>query len=133
MATTREQIPIVVNRHHFRNKQIPEPSLYVGRGTPLGNPFTVQKHGPGALELYRRHLWQKIRGRDVAVLAAMGAITAKHSLVCSCKPRPCHGDVIVRAWVWMQGEPPCRGCNGTGVLDNDAPCECTVGAPGEAE
>lgn len=98
--------PEVVNRHWYkRGKPIPKPWVYIGRGTPLGNPYTVQEHGPQALELYRQWLWRKIVGRDPSVLRVLREITPEHKLVCSCKPRPCHGDVVVRAWAWLHRLP----------------------------
>lgn len=49
--------PIVINRHHFHGKPLPTPNLYIGRGTPLGNPFTLAEHERDeALLLYRRWL-----------------------------------------------------------------------------
>jgi hypothetical protein len=94
--------PVVVNRHWYKGKRIPSPWRYIGRGTPLGNPFTVDDHGPEALELYRRWLWSKIVGRDASVLKELASIQPEEHLVCSCKPRPCHGDVVVRAWIWAK-------------------------------
>lgn len=95
--------PKVINRHHFRGKRMPDPWIYVGRGTALGNPFTVQEHGrDGAIQLYRAWLWQKLRQGDPHVLEAMNRITHETNLVCSCAPNPCHADVIVAAWRWMQ-------------------------------
>lgn len=95
-------VPTVVNRHHYKKGELPRPWTYVGRGTPLGNPFTVQEHGQNALELYRRWLWDKIRGSDPQVLSALADIREDTNLVCSCAPRPCHADVICRAWAWLQ-------------------------------
>ena len=94
-------MPTVVNRHHFKDtSEIPRPD--VGRGTPLGNPYTRQKHGEEALALYRRWLWSRIQERDPKVMRALRAIRADLHLVCSCAPRPCHADVIVRAWEWLR-------------------------------
>jgi len=100
-------VPTVVNRHHYKGKPLPKPWMYIGRGTPLGNPFTVREHGDAALELYRRWLWDKIRSNDEDVLCALRRITRSHTLVCSCKPRPCHGDIVVRAWEWLQTSREC--------------------------
>jgi len=96
--------PQVVNRHHYRRTGLPRGARYIGRGTPLGNPYTVAEHGSSALELYRKWLWKKIRQRDVAVMEEMRRIKPGDLLVCSCKPRPCHGDVVVAAWTWMRRE-----------------------------
>lgn len=99
-----EAEPEVVNRHWYHKTGLPERSRYIGRGTPLGNPFTVAEHGMAALDLYRRWLWNKIQGADPSVMAEMRAITPMTKLVCSCAPRPCHGDVVVRAWKWMRDQ-----------------------------
>ena len=101
--TPQEQLPTVVNRHWYKGKPLPAEARYIGRGTPLGNPYTVDELGVGdALDLYRTWLWGKIRKNDPSVYAEMRAITPETLLVCSCKPRPCHGDVVVRAWSWMR-------------------------------
>lgn len=106
-------MPVVINRHHYQNdrpqRPFPVPWLYIGRGTPLGNPFTVAKHGQAAIGLYRRWLWEKIQDEDPEVLRELDRITEQTSLVCSCAPRPCHGDIIVRAWRWRQSRVDSRG------------------------
>jgi hypothetical protein len=92
---------------------LPEPNLYVGRGTPLGNPYTVRdvagEDRSIVLEMYKRWLWDKIKAGDAAVLNAMRKIRPETHLVCSCAPRPCHADVICKAWAWLRDrgfEPP---------------------------
>jgi len=104
--------PKVVNRHHYRNesgepdhKLLPRPWIYIGRGknpSPLANPFKVEDHGDTALSLYRTHLWTKIKKRDPKVMRTLAKIQWDTHLVCSCAPRPCHGDVVVTAWDWLQ-------------------------------
>ncbi len=79
----------------------PRPSLYIGRGTPLGNPFTLAEHGPAALDLYRKRLWHMLRDQHPPAMQEMGSITAGHHLVCSCWPRPCHAEAVIAAWRWM--------------------------------
>lgn len=108
--------PYVVNRHWYASRnEIPEPWIYVGRGTPLGNEFTVQDHGPKlAMKKYRLWLWERICERHPAVLAELGRITTDTSLVCSCKSKPgatnpCHADVIVKAWRWIRDRAALNG------------------------
>ncbi|MCH9637828.1 MAG: DUF4326 domain-containing protein [Gammaproteobacteria bacterium] len=97
-----DAVPQVVNRHWYHKTGVPSEARYIGRGTVLGNPFTVREHGAEeALRRYRRWLWDKIRDGDPAVLAEMREITPDTLLMCSCAPRPCHGDVVARAWKWM--------------------------------
>src|SRR3954467_7814548 len=96
--------PVVVNRHHYHGKALPAPFVYIGRGTPLGNPYTKQDHGADAVRLYEIDLRQRIEDRDPEVLAALNAITPEHHLGCSCKPAPCHGDVVLAEWEWLAGK-----------------------------
>lgn len=97
--------PTVINRHHYKGKSLPHPWLYIGRNdrdpskaSPLRNPFGVKRYGARALELYREHLRRCIDDREPDVMAELAKITAGHHLVCSCAPRPCHGDVVVEVW-----------------------------------
>lgn len=102
--------PTVVNRHHYRGKRMPEPWLYIGRNdrqpskaSPLRNPFDVRKHGAEAMDLYREHLRRQVEDGDAVILAELRKITANTHLVCSCAPRPCHGDVVVEVWLELAG------------------------------
>lgn len=103
-------MPHVINRHAYRSRArpdlppLPVPALYIGRGTPLGNPNTRQDIPDTAKNLtaYRRHLWGLIVARDAKALEWLGRITEDTALVCSCAPRPCHGDVVVAAWRWWR-------------------------------
>jgi hypothetical protein len=119
-------MPRSVNRNHFRFEEgvgpppkrkprkgqnlLPQPWQYVGRGSPLGNQYRPHSAGndgealsrEGALELYRRWLWQKIRSNDPRVMLAMRSISADTALVCSCAPKTCHADIVVRAWEWLR-------------------------------
>ena len=90
--------PTVINRHHYHDRPLPQPWLYIGRGSPLGNPFARAEHGDEAIPKYREWLRDKVSSGDASVLRALASITARHHLVCSCAPRPCHGSVVVQAW-----------------------------------
>lgn len=96
----------VLNRHHLPGKRIdPETQVYVGRGTPVGNPFIVGKpvpwtYGEGeivrdrdhAVALYREWFYDRRRApqRAWAIAKCLGK-----DLVCSCAPLRCHADVIL--------------------------------------
>jgi len=125
------QEPAVINRHHYREKPLPEPSIYIGRGTPLGNPKTKEEleawldddldaaeralDDPAyILTPFRAHLQALIEAGDDGVIRMFSLITPQHHLVCSCK-RPdgsgvCHGDVVVELWAkwWDDGCPGLR-------------------------
>lgn len=102
----------VVNRHRVKGKH-PKGSVYIGRrgpiawreiargcadGTALGNPRTDRTEAN--LDAYRRRLWLMLRGGHQDVLDVFGMLTEESVLVCSCKPGPCHGDVVASAWAW---------------------------------
>ena len=81
MATT------VVNRHKGPF------DVYIGRGTPWGNPFKVGSRET-VIEKYRQWLWIQMKSRKFRE-AMLDKLDGK-VLGCSCKPLPCHGDVLVR-------------------------------------
>lgn len=108
--------PLVVNRH----AQSAPSGFYIGRksslsarliasgyfdATALGNPFKPRDYAEPSecLEAYRRHLWAAIQLRDWAVLDVLSRIARARApeLVCSCAPRPCHGDVIAEDWSYI--------------------------------
>lgn len=69
--------------------------VYIGRGTVWGNPFHSRAHGREvAIERYERHIEDEISEGNITrqeILALRG-----QRLGCHCKPRACHGDVIVK-------------------------------------
>jgi hypothetical protein len=76
-------------------------AFYIGRGSPLGNPFTVAQYGREmAILQYEEWLDQQIKNEDPAILEALDEImnqvinTGHADLKCFCKPKACHGDVI---------------------------------------
>jgi hypothetical protein len=98
----------VVNKHNHT------PGLndvYIGRGSPLGNPFThikdrntkahfIVESREEAMSNYGQWLEQKIREQDKAVIGQLDLIARLAArgdvkLVCYCKPKSCHGDTIL--------------------------------------
>ena len=83
----------------------------MGDGSGLGNPFKAENYDSpeDCLRDYRRWLDERIRPRSdlmekkgMASRAALESIKPTTLLVCWCKPEPCHGDVVVKAWEWIQ-------------------------------
>lgn len=79
------------------NKQTTDEfDVYIGRGTPWGNPFAIA-HGEGpdrfeVIEKYREYFYKKINEDSSfhkGILSMKGL-----RLACFCKPAACHGDVI---------------------------------------
>lgn len=95
----------VVNRKAHRG-----PGIYVGRPTPLGNPFshmagTSAQHQvesrDAAIERYRRWLAEELQlnpaGPAAEMLARLVNLyrdSGELTLVCWCAPQACHADVI---------------------------------------
>ncbi len=85
----------VVNKHHKESGE------YIGRGSPLGNPYKLNdtESRNDTIMRYSRYLYVKIREQDpdicnelqrLAELAMQGPL----KLQCFCAPKACHGDVI---------------------------------------
>jgi hypothetical protein len=86
---------------------------YVGREnkhyglkeSPLANIYHVDQYGrAGAIRKYRQWLWWKMQKRDPEVLGALQKLTEDSVLVCWCAPKPCHAEIIVKAWAYCKQE-----------------------------
>lgn len=90
----------VVNRHYD------EFDVYIGRGTPLGNPFKAV-YGVSTrqevIALFKKHLWRQIQNGTIT-LDYLRSLDGKR-LGCSCYPKACHGDVVVQAVKWAKEQP----------------------------
>ncbi|USX25528.1 DUF4326 domain-containing protein [Oxalobacteraceae bacterium OTU3CINTB1] len=89
-------VPIEITK--VRNKDKDEPyDVYIGRGTPWGNPFPIGKGGVGdtredVIRKYKEYFEKELLTdpeRKKALLSLKG-----YRLACHCKPLACHGDVI---------------------------------------
>ncbi len=81
--------------HNKRAGTAPPGAVYIGRGSPWGNPFVIGKHGD------RNAVCDKFE-RDVLPSLDLEPLRGK-DLVCWCKPARCHGDSIL---VLLQGDRP---------------------------
>lgn len=82
-------MPKVHNKYH---KTAPADAVYIGRGSPFGNPFIIGKDGDRdkVCDLYMdwaesqpefiQYIKRELRGKD---------------LICFCKPQRCHGDFLI--------------------------------------
>lgn len=94
----------VVNKY----KHIPtENDIYIGRGSILGNPFTSIKNRTTkakyicdsreeSVNSFDQYLARKIAEKDEVICNELNKIykMKEVNLVCFCKPKSCHGDVI---------------------------------------
>jgi len=97
----------------------PEFKIYVGRPSPLGNPFAAKNSGLArfqaatneeAVERYRLFLWRKIKAQDAEILSALLEIAKRAQkervvLLCWCVDAAgegcCHARTIKRAVCWL--------------------------------
>lgn len=106
----KTQAMAVLNFYHC-GKKIPEGAVYIGRAmphlgleaSPLANPIKVPRGSDDAtrdnvLVQYRKHLAGLVKAGKVSVQYLAGL--EGRDLVCFCKPRQCHGDVIEEAIQW---------------------------------
>lgn len=77
-------MPKVLNKHR---DVIPRGSVYIGRGSPWGNPFKVGIDG-NRDEVINRFRVEILPNLDLRPLHGK-------DLVCFCAPKKCHGDVIM--------------------------------------
>lgn len=107
MDTTKIVINVV--NHYHLSKQDYQGTEYVGRGSPLGNPYSHRQGTKAevvvstvleAIELYRAWLIDQIRSENQEIineldrLAQIAIATGRLNLRCYCAPKPCHGQVI---------------------------------------
>ena len=75
----------VLNKHR---DSITSRDVYIGRGSPWGNPFRIGEHGTRD-EVCDRFETEILPFLDVEPLRGK-------NLVCFCAPQRCHGDSILR-------------------------------------
>lgn len=96
-------MPAEIRTARVLNKRvhgIPPGACYIGRPSPLGNPFIIGRDGTRneVVAKYRHWLWQQMQS-DPSMLRLVAELAGR-DLVCWCAPLPCHGDVLVAASRW---------------------------------
>lgn len=71
-------------QHHF--------DVYIGRPSPWGNPFTIGPDGTRSEVIKKYREWIQSQPEMMDKLETLIGKT----LGCHCKPKPCHGDVLVQ-------------------------------------
>ena len=97
----------VINKYHApdgwqRNNEY----VYIGRGSVFGNPVVIgkvcpicgetHKIGGSTLLCYRQYFDMRL-SNEIGFIEKVRELRGK-KLVCFCKPKPCHGDIIAE-WV----------------------------------
>ena len=94
--------------------------IYIGRkcyglsGSPLQNPYSIGRDGDRdtVIEKYRKYLWENIKQwketgslnpvvNELFKLSQCSQSEELFYLSCWCKPEACHGDIIVKAVMWL--------------------------------
>lgn len=87
----------VVNKHYHKSTSN---DVYIGRGSKWGNPYSHKSNTKAkficsnrkeAIKLYREYI---TNGDGKHLLNDLHELRNKN-LVCFCKPKACHGDVLV--------------------------------------
>lgn len=71
---------------------IPEDAIYIGRGSKWGNPFKIGIDGNRAEVIFKYEQWLKLQTH---LLEIINELQGKN-LVCFCKPKSCHGDILFK-------------------------------------
>lgn len=98
-------ITVVNSKNHIPTNH----DIYIGRGSPLGNPFThlpvnitkakyqvatrsesISKYKSYIIEQLKNNLWAKGYFDKIVNMAKDGDV----NLLCYCKPLDCHGDIL---------------------------------------
>lgn len=77
-------MPRVLNKYA---DEIPAGAVYVGRGSPWGNPFHIGPDG-GRAEVIEKFRIEVLPNLDVSQLRGK-------DLVCFCAPKSCHADLLL--------------------------------------
>jgi len=77
---------------HIKDKKPGD--VYIGRGSPYGNPYVIGKDGDRTqvIEKFEKHFHERMRN-DTTFFKAVSELRGKH-IVCYCSPKACHGHVI---------------------------------------
>lgn len=86
--------PRVHNKYH---RTAPDTAVYIGRGSPYGNPYVVGVDGQRGecCDLFEQNVLPTL---DVEPLRGL-------DLICFCHPKRCHGHSIMRKLYGPEWEP----------------------------
>lgn len=97
----------VLNKRQALSEPLPGTTrVYVGRPSPLGNPYAIGRDGDRSdvVAKYRRWLHDNLESPEVK-RALNGLLHDARQgpleLVCWCAPLACHADVIASALRWL--------------------------------
>ncbi len=97
-------MPRVLNKY---KDTIPQGAIYIGRGSPWGNPFThLESNVPGTIQVidratsivnYNAWIYRRFKmEQEPPSIALIKKKLRNKDLVCFCAPKQCHGDLLLR-------------------------------------
>ncbi len=84
---------MIVCRLRGLSQPIPPDAVYIGRGSPWGNPYRIGMDGDRKAVIAKFEAF--LLKNPALVERARVAFLGKSKLYCFCAPLPCHGD----AWL----------------------------------
>ena len=82
------------------NKYQQEYDIYIGRGSKWGNPFVLGKDGNREEVIDKYEEWIR---QQPDLMSSLNELKGKR-LGCFCRPKKCHGDVLVKLVEEMEEE-----------------------------
>ena len=82
--------------HNFHHNTAPDDAIFIGRGSPWGNPYAIGYAGN------RNEVCDKFEKNILPNLDLTPLIG--YDLICYCKPARCHGDSILNRIKELQNE-----------------------------
>ena len=70
-------------------------NIYIGRGSVFGNPFIIGKDETREEVINK---FEQYARKNKAVMQFIKDLHPDSILGCFCKPKACHGDVIIKIW-----------------------------------
>lgn len=92
-----DAIPVRIQRQRLKGWRMPPNTVYVGRPSRWGNPWTVEgwRSALDAVNEYRKALENPPTQFFVEIVAQIGQLRGKN-LACWCPlDQPCHADVLL--------------------------------------
>jgi hypothetical protein len=68
---------------------------YIGRPSPLGNPFRMGHHGNRDQVI---RMFESYARKHPEIIAEIRKLPQDAVLGCFCYPKACHGDAIIKLW-----------------------------------
>ena len=88
------------------NKYKEKYTHYIGRGSVFGNPFKIGIDGNREEVIRKFERWIILHNCNLIdkLKKEIYNLPEDAILGCYCKPKPCHGDIIIKIWKELHGK-----------------------------